>query len=409
MSCGSWRTSPRMPEQLAIDGGVPVRTSLLPYARQSIDETDVAAVVEILRSDWLTTGPMVAAFEREVAAVAGATEAVAVANGTAALHTAMAAIEVRAGDEVIVPAMTFAATANAVLYQGGVPVFADVEADTLLLSKEAVAAALSPRTKAVIGVDYTGQPCDVDALGELASTKGAWMVVDAAHSLGATLDTRPAAASADLATFSFHPVKHITTAEGGMVVTSRDELVERMRRFRNHGIDRDHLRRAKEGAWAYDVVDLGMNYRLSDLQCALGISQLRRLDAWLARRREIAARYDAAFDGSLPAQPLTVRPGVGHAYHLYVLRLDTERLSVGRDRVFDALRAEGVGANVHWAPVHLHPLYRERLGTTPGMCPVAEEAASRILSLPMFPAMSDDDVDDVIDACTKVLGAYALR
>jgi perosamine synthetase len=203
-------------------------------------------------------------------------------------------------------------------------------------------------------------------------------------------------------------VKHITTAEGGMVVTSRDELVERMRRFRNHGIDRDHLRRAKEGAWAYDVVDLGMNYRLSDLQCGLGISQLQRLDAWLARRREIAARYDTAFDGSVPAQPLAVRPGVGHAYHLYVLRLDTERLSVGRDRVFDALRAEGIGVNVHYAPVHLHPLYRERLGTEPGMCPVAEDAGSRILSLPMFPAMTDDDVDDVIEACRKVLGAYAL-
>jgi perosamine synthetase len=396
-----------MPEQLAIDGGVPVRTNVVPYARQSIDDADVAAVVDTLRSDWLTTGPKVAAFEQEVAAVAGTTEAVAVANGTAALHTAMAAIEVRDGDEVIVPAMTFAATANAVLYQGGVPVFVDVEPDTLLLSPDGVAAALSPRTKAVIGMDYTGQPCDVDALGELAQAQGAWMVVDAAHSLGATLDSRPAAASADLATFSFHPVKHITTAEGGMVVTSRAELVERMRRFRNHGIDRDHLRRAKEGAWAYDVVDLGMNYRLSDVQCALGISQLRRLDGWLARRREIAARYDATFDDSLPARPLAVRPGVGHARHLYVLRLETERLSVGRDRVFDALRAEGVGVNVHWAPVHLHPLYRERLGTEPGMCPVAEDAGSRILSLPMFPAMTDGDVDDVIEACRKVLGAYA--
>jgi perosamine synthetase len=338
--------------------------------------------------------------------VAGTQEAVAVANGTAALHTAMAAIDVGPGDEVVVPAMTFAATANAVLYRGATPVFVDVEPQTLLIDAASVDAAVSDRTRAIVGVDYAGQPCDVVALRAVADVHEAWTVVDAAHSLGATVDSQPAAAAADLATFSFHPVKHITTAEGGMVVTSRLDLAERMRRFRNHGIDRDHLDRAAAGAWSYQVVELGMNYRLSDLQCALGSSQLLHLVGWIARRREVAERYDAVFDGPLPADPLLTRPGVGHARHLYVLQLDLPRLSVGRDAVFAALRAEGIGVNVHWSPVHLHPLYRESLGTGPGMCPVAERAGERILSLPMFPSMTDADVEDVVNAVAKVLGAY---
>jgi perosamine synthetase len=398
-----------MLDRLAIDGGVPVRTKLLPYAKQWIDDLDVDAVGRALRSGWLTTGPIVAEFEQAIAAVAGATSGVAVANGTAALHTAMAAAEVQPGDDVVVPAMTFAATVNAVLYQGGTPVFVDVDEATLLINTAAAAAAVSARTKALVGVDYAGQPCDVTRLGAIADSCGASTIVDAAHSLGATLDARPAAAEADLATFSFHPVKQITTAEGGMVVTSQTGLVGRMQRFRNHGIDRDHLRRAEAGDWAYQVVDLGMNYRLSDVQCALGLSQLRHLDAWITRRREIAARYDAEFSGSLPASPIETRLGVGHSRHLYVLRLDLQHLTVGRDRIFAALRAEGIGVNVHYSPVHLHPLYRERLGTRPGMCPVAERAGSEILSLPIFPAMTDRDVDDVLNAVAKVLGAYVAN
>jgi perosamine synthetase len=392
---------------LAIRGGRPVRDRLLSYGRQWIDDDDVAAVVAVLRSDMLTTGPRVAEFERAFAAAVGAREAVAVSNGTAALHAAVFALGLGPGHEVIVPPMTFAATANCVAFQGATPVFVDVAPDTLLIDPARVAEKITPRTRAIIAVDYTGQPCDYDGLAEIARPRRLALVADACHALGASDRGRPAGVLADLNVFSFHPVKHITTGEGGMVTTSDPQLAERMRRFRNHGITHDHRQREERQSWFYEIIELGYNYRLTDIQCALGLSQLHKLSGWIARRRHIAGRYNEAF-ADLPAvRPLSVRPGVGHAYHLYVVQLDPDRLTAGRDQVFAALRAEGIGVNVHYIPTHLHPYYRHHHGTGPGLCPVAEQAYERILSLPLFPRMTDADVDDVIAAVTKVTTAYS--
>ena len=339
---------------LAINGGEPVRRDRIPYGHQCIDDADVAAVVETLRSDWLTTGPKVAEFERAVADLVGAAEAVAVSNGTAALHAAVHALGVGAGDEVLVPAITFAATANAAVFQGGTPVFADVDPDTLLLDPDDAAARITPRTKAIIAVDYAGQPCDYTRLRELAGARGLGLVADGCHALGGRDGDAPVGTLADLTTFSFHPVKHVTTCEGGMVVTGDAALADRMRSFRNHGITTDARQREREGAWFYEMVELGYNYRLSDVQCALGLSQLRKLPAWVARRRDIARRYDAAFREVPAVAPLEIRANALHAYHLYVVRLDLDRLRADRAEVFAALRAEGIGVNVHYIPVHLH-------------------------------------------------------
>lgn len=370
----------------------------LPYGRQCIEEDDLAAVEEVLRSDWLTTGPKVAEFERAFADYVGVAEAVAVNSGTAALHVAVHALGIGPGDEVIVPALTFAATANCVVYQGGTPVFADVDPETLLIDPASVAAKLTPRTRAIIAVDYAGQPCDYDALSALAAEHGLTLVADACHAPGGTFKGRRVGSLAELNTFSFHPVKHITTGEGGMVATNRADLAQRMRTFRNHGITTDHRQRDKAGSWFYEMVELGYNYRISDIQCALGLSQLRKLPRWVKRRQEIAHQYDVGLAACPGVRLLTVRPEVSHAYHLYVIRVQDDRA-----RVFADLRAAGIGVNVHYIPVHLHPFYRQRFGTGPGMCPVAESAYEQVLSLPIFPTMNDADVGTVIRAVREAL------
>jgi perosamine synthetase len=369
----------------------------LPYGRHELDDGDIAAVVEVLRSDWLTTGPKVAEFEQALADVAQARFAVAVSNGTAALHAIMAALEIGPGEEVIVPALTFAATANSVVYQGGTPVFADVEPDTLLVDPVSVEKLVTPRTKAIVAVDYAGQTADYDALRAVADRHGLALVADACHSIGALDRGRAAGSLADLSAFSFHPVKHVTTGEGGAITTDDPELARRLRTFRNHGIATDHRERAEAGAWFYEMVDLGFNYRLSDLQCALGISQLAKLPGWLERRQELASAYDRALAGLPSVEPLRVRSGVSHAYHLYVVQVPH------RDEVFASLREAGIGANVHYVPVHLHPFYRERFGTGEGDCPAAEAAYKRILTLPLFPAMTEEDVHRVVAALGEAL------
>lgn len=394
-------------EKLAIDGGTPVREQMLPYGRQHIDDEDIAAVVEVLRSDWLTTGPNVAAFESAFAEATGATEAVAISNGTAALHAAIYALDIGPGDEVIVSAMTFAASANGVVYQGGTPVFADVEPGTLLIDPQSVEEKITPRTKAIVAVDYAGQPCDYDALQAIADRHGLALVDDACHAIGGTYKGRPVGSLADLNTFSLHPVKHITTGEGGVITTDDEALARRMRVFRNHGITTDHRQRAQAGSWFYEMVDLGYNYRLTDFQCALGIRQLAKLPGWVERRQAIARHYDEAFASLSAVQPLAVRSNVSHAYHLYVIQLDLERLTTDRAQVFDALRAEGIGVNVHYIPVHYHPYYREHFGTQRGLCPATEAAYERILTLPMFPDMTDADIASVIEAVGRVTTAYA--
>jgi perosamine synthetase len=397
-----------MKAKLAVAGGQPVREKLLPYGRQSIDDDDIATVVAALQSDWLTTGPKVGEFEAAFAGFVGAQEAVAVSNGTAALHAAVYALNIGPNDEVIVPTMTFAASANCVVYQRGTPVFADVQSDTLLLDPEDVAAKITPKTKAIIAVDYAGQPCDYQRLRAVAAAHNLPLLADACHAIGGSDHGRSVGTLADLSTFSLHPVKHLTTGEGGVITTQDTRLAERMRTFRNHGITSDHRQRAEQGSWFYEMVDLGYNYRLTDLQCALGLSQLRKLPGWVARRQAIAHLYDMAFAELTAVTPLSTRPSVSHAYHLYVVRFDLTQLNCDRQALFQALRAEGIGVNVHYVPVHLHPFYQRELGTRPGQCPVAEAAYAEILSLPMFPLMTDADVQDVVTAVTKVLEAYQL-
>jgi perosamine synthetase len=398
-----------MNSRLAIDGGTPVRQSLLPYGHQTVDEQDCRAVCEVLLSAWLTTGPKVRQFEQSFARFTQAGEAVAVNSGTAGLHAAMHALNIGPGDEVIVPSLTFAASANCVLYQGATPVFVDVEPDTLLIDVADVTAKITARTRAIVAVDYAGQPCEYDALRDLAQANGLGLVADACHSLGASYKGSPVGTLADLNVFSLHPVKAMTTGEGGMITTESFEIAYRMRCFRNHGVTSNHFEREQQGSWLYDMAALGHNYRLSDIQCALGLSQLGRLPGWVDRRRAIARRYDEAFAALDGITPLAARPDRRHAYHLYVVRLDENHLRADRGHIFSALRAEGIGVNVHYLPVHLHSYYRDRFGTSPGLCPRAENAYREILSLPIFPSMSDGDVTDVIEAMYKVVTTYGTE
>jgi UDP-4-amino-4,6-dideoxy-N-acetyl-beta-L-altrosamine transaminase len=394
-------------ELLAVDGGTPVRNTPLPYGRQSIEEDDIQAVVDVLRSDWLTTGPKVGEFEEAFAARVGAKCAVSFSSGTAALHGAAFAAGLKAGDEAITTPLTFAATANCVLYQGATPVFADVSADTLNLDPEKVAARITPRTRAILPVDYAGHPADLHAILELAARDGLVVIEDACHALGAEYRGRSTGSIADMTVFSFHPVKHVATGEGGMVTTGRAAYAESLRRFRNHGISSDARQRQTEGQWRYEMVLLGFNYRLTDIACGLGLSQLKKLEANLLRRREIAARYAAAFRDLAGVMLPIARAGVNPAWHLFPIRLNLEKLSANRVQVFRALRAENMGVNVHYIPVHCHPYYRDRFGYRGGEYPIAEDAYERLISLPMFHGMSDQDAEDVIRAVEKVIGHFA--
>ena len=388
---------------LAIHGGPPVREALLPYGRQTLTETDVAAATEVLRSDWLTTGPKVAAFEEAIADYVDARHAVSFSSGTAALHAAVLAAGLKPGDEAITTPLTFCATANAALYGGGTPVFADVRDETLTIDPKEVERRITPRTKVLLPVDYAGQPADLDALLALADRHELIVIEDAAHALGAKYRSRMVGSISHMSVFSFHAVKHLTTGEGGMVTTNNGEFVQRLREVRNHGIDSDARARQADGQWHYEMTTLGFNYRLTDIACALGLAQLPRLPANLARRRAIAARYEKALATvSSLALPI-VAADVTSAWHLYPVRVDA---SLDRAEVFDALRAEGLGVNVHYIPVHLHPYYRSRFGYRGGEFPIAETAYGRLISLPMFHGMTDEDVDDVILAVEKVMNYF---
>jgi perosamine synthetase len=373
----------------------------LPYGRHDVDDDDLAEVTRILRSDWLTTGPEIGNFERALERYLDVPHCVAVSSGTAALHCAAHACGIGPGDEVLVPAITFAASANAALYVGATPVFVDVEPDTLLIDPASVHERLTDRTKAIVAVDYAGQLADYDALNAIALERDLVIVADRCHSIGAKHDRLSAGELATASAFSLHPVKHITSGEGGIIAFADAERAAVARRFRNHGITTDHRERDRQVTHVYDMVDLGFNYRLTDVQAALGRSQLRRLPGWLARRREIAARYDALFAGMPWLRPLKRRPGVDHAYHIYVVALDLDRLTCDRDTIFKELRASGIGTTVHYKPVHLLSYYRERLGCRPGTCPVAEDAYRRILTLPLYPAMTGADIERVVDTIER--------
>jgi UDP-4-amino-4,6-dideoxy-N-acetyl-beta-L-altrosamine transaminase len=393
-------------EALALHGGKPVRDTLLPYGRQSVDESDIQAVGETLRSDWLTTGPKVAEFEEAFAAWVGACYAISFSSGTAALHGAAFAAGIEAGDEAITSPLTFAATANCILYQGGKPVFADVCPDTLNLDPSRVESLVTSRTKAVLPVDYAGHPADLDPFLEIAERNGLTVIEDACHALGAEYRGKKVGGIAHMTVFSFHPVKHLTTGEGGMVTTDNARFADTLRKFRNHGISTGARDRQREGQWHYEMVLLGFNYRLTDIACALGLQQLTRLGDNLSRRRDIAAQYTAELR-DLPGIILPqVRRDVSPAWHLYPIRVESTKLSVSRDEVFRALRAENIGVNVHYIPVHLHPYYKDRFGYRGGEFPVAEAAFESLVSLPMFHGMSDEDVADVIEAVRKVSAFY---
>ncbi len=395
-------------ETLAIHGGTPVRETLLPYGRQSLSEQDIQAVVEVLRSDWLTTGPKVGEFEERFAAWVEAKYGVSFSSGTAALHAAAFAAGLGPGDEAITTPMTFCATANCVLYQGAKPVFADVSADTLNLDPGEVAKKFSSRTKAILAVDYAGHPADLDALLAVTRQRGIPLIEDACHALGANYRGKRVGGIADMTVFSFHPVKHLTTGEGGMVTTNDATLAETLRRFRNHGILSDARQRQASGQWYYEMVLLGFNYRLTDVACALGLSQLKKLEGNLARRREIAVRYSGAFRNLSGVLVPSVQPNVNPAWHLYPIRVNPAQLNADRAHVFRALRAENIGVNVHYIPVHLHPYYRDQFGHRRGEYPVAEAAYEQLISLPMFHGMTDQDVEDVIHAVTKLTERYRI-
>jgi dTDP-4-amino-4,6-dideoxygalactose transaminase len=375
---------------------------LLPYGRQSVDESDIEAVAKVLRGDWLTTGPSVTAFEEDLAGLCGMPRAVSVTSGTAALHVAYAALGVGAGDEVVTTALTFVATASCASVLGATIVFADICEDTGNLDPEAVRAAMTSRTRVVAGVDYAGHPIDAPALTEVAHRGNALLLEDAAHSIGGSLDGRPVGSLADVTTFSFFPTKNLTTAEGGAVVSRLDDVVDRARSYRSIGLVRDPAlqRFPDEGPWHQEVHTFGMNYRLPDVLCALGSSQLLRLTAFKARRDAITARYNAGLSGIDELRLPGCREGADPMWHLYPLRI----LDGRRRGLFEHLRVNGIGVQVNYLPVYRQPVYAD-LGYLPGMCPVAEEYYSQEISLPLFPALPDADVDHVIDLVRGFVGA----
>jgi perosamine synthetase len=382
----------------AIAGGAPVRTTPLPYGRHELNDDDRAAVIAALDSGMITGGSAVTRFEEALAERCGVAHAVAVCNGTAALHLALRALDCGDGDEVITSPLTFVASANAALYCGAVPVFADIGTDRSL-SAEATAAKITGRTRMVVAVDYAGLPADVDALRSVLPSE-CRLVIDAAHSLGGTLRGRPVGSLGDVTTLSFHPVKQITTGEGGACVTDDGDLAERMRRLRNHGMTSEAVQRTG-ATWRYDITELGYNYRITDPQAALGWSQLRRLDTVLTRRSELAMRYDELLTDLAGVSTPPRFADRRSAWHLYAIAIDEATFGWPRDRVIDALRAENIQATLHYPAAHLLGMYRAR-GHRAGEAPSAERLCERLITLPLFPSMTEDDQDDVVRALARL-------
>lgn len=404
---GKKRERVRKMEKPAAEGGSPVRESKLFYGHQYIDEADIEAVERVLRSDFLTCGPEIARLEERLCRLTGARHAVVVSNGTAALHMACQAAGVGAGDEVITTPITFAASANCALYCGAKPVFADINAKTYNIDPASVTEKVTDATRAVVAVDFTGQAVELDRLLAICHEKGIVLIEDAAHSIGTLYNGRPVGSIADLTTFSFHPVKTVTGGEGGAVLTNDDTLYARLKLFHTHGITREAemLQHPAEGGWYYEQVELGMNYRMTDMQAALINSQLDKLERFRKRRKEIVARYDEAFRDIPQVSVQEEIPESDTTRHLYILRIRPELLTIGRRQFFDALVAENICCNVHYIPVYWHPYY-EKLGYRRGICPAAEKLYQEMMSLPLYYAMSDKDVEDVITAVRKICSYY---
>lgn len=367
------------------------------YGRQSIDEDDIQAVAEVLRGDYLTTGPYVADFEKAVCEYTGAKYGVAIANGTAALHAACFAAGIGPGDEVITTPITFAASANCVLYCGGTPVFADIKPDTYNIDPEDIRRKITDKTKAIIAVHFTGQPCEMDEIHAIAKEHNLLVIEDAAHALGADYKGAKIGSMSDMTIFSFHPVKHITTGEGGMIMTNDEKFYERLTLFRSHGITRNEkLMTRNEGGWYYQQLDLGYNYRITDVQCALGTSQLKKLDRFVARRRELVARYNEAFASEANITCPMQQEGCNNSWHLYVIKVPD------RKELYDKLREAGVYANVHYIPVYKHPYYQEN-GYADVCCEHAEELYAHMISLPLYPDLTNEEQDYVITQVKRIV------
>ena len=392
--------------KLAINGGTPVRDTYLAYGKQKIDEDDINSVVKVLKGDYLTTGPIVSEFENSVAKYVGTKYAVAVSNGTAALHMACYAAGISEGDEVLVPAITFAASSNCVLYCGGKPVFIDIDPKSYNIDINKIKEKITNKTKAIIPVDFAGQSVDMDLILKIAEEYNLIVIEDAAHALGSEYKNEKVGSKAHMTEFSFHPVKPITTGEGGVVVTNSKELYEKMILFRSHGITRNsELMTENQGPWYYEQIDLGYNYRLTDIQSALGLSQIKKLDDFILKRREIVNKYNEAFKELKEIVTPFENEYSKSGHHIYVLLLNLDKLKCGRKEIFEALQAENIGVNVHYLPVYLHPYYK-KLGYKKGQCPVAEDIYNRMITIPLFPSMTDKDVKDVIKAVKKVLNYY---
>lgn len=385
----------------------PIRDTYLPYGKQSIDDQDIQAVVDVLKSDYLTTGPAIAHFEQKVADYIGAKYAVAFSNGSAALHGACFAAGVGSGDEVITTPMTFAASANCVLYQGGTVVFADIDEQTYNINPAEIEKKITSKTKAIIPVDFTGQPANLSEVNRLAKKHNLVVIEDAAHAIGARYNGCRVGSISDMTMFSFHPVKHLTTGEGGMITTDNKEYYEKLIQFRTHGITRDPDKLVKsEGPWYYEMQFLGYNYRMTDIQAALGISQMDKLDKFIDRRKEIVAQYNEAFQSMISLSIPYQDPNTESSWHLYIIRLHLDQLSVDRRVIFEALQQQNIGVNVHYIPVHLQPYYQE-LGYEKGTLPKAEKLYEEIITLPLFPEMNNQDVRDVIETVKRTINYYS--
>ncbi len=396
-----------MSEKLAINGGSPVRKEFLPYGHQWIDENDIRAVMKVLKAKCITQGPKVLEFEQLVSNYCNAEYAVAFSSGTAALHAASFVLGITKGDEAITTPITFASDGNCVLFTGGTIKFADIKKDTYNIDPEKIREKITSKTKALIPVDYTGQPCDIDEINEIAEENDLEVIEDATHAIGAEYKNKKVGSLTDLTVFSFHPVKTITTGEGGMVLTNNAEFYEKLQMFRTHGITKDSNKLQKnEGGWYYEMQTLGYNYRITDFQCALGISQLKKIDDFIKKRRSIASKYNEAFKSIEEIVTPFEKKDVKSTYHLYMIQLNLERLKIGRKTIFDALRAENIGVHVHYIPLHLQPYYTEKFGYKKGDFPISENFYERAITLPLFPKMSDDDVEDVINSVIKVLRYY---
>ena len=394
-------------EKPAICGGTPVRDTKIFYGHQYIDQADYDAVVDVLKSDYLTCGPKINELEAKLCEITGAKYAVVCSNGTAALHMAAMAADIGKGDELITTPITFAASANCALYCGATPVFADINEKTYNIDPDSVEEHITPATKAVVAVDYTGQAVELDRLQEICKRHSLVLIEDGAHSIGTKYNGKGIGSIADMTTFSFHPVKTITGGEGGAVLTNSEEYYQKLLLARSHGITRvpELMEYEVEGPWYYEQIDLGYNYRMTDIQAGLIISQLNKLPMFSARRKELVARYNAAFEKNDAIIVQEEIPESDTTRHLYILRLNTDKLTINRREFFDALAAENVCCNVHYIPVYYFPYY-QRLGYKKGLCPKAERLYDEMITLPLYYGMSDKDCDDVIKAVEKIAEYY---